>query len=232
MAKLIKRDGATEDTQVGDVPQTPGQGRRGMVIDRDTFEAKSDAQQIRERAEAQASQLLTEARDEAEAVKTKAEEEAKTILAEAKEAGLKLGREEGLEALMEATLRANADTEALQETLVPQIKTLAVAIARRVIGRELEFHPEAVVAIVKQALGDKARQRREITLRVHPDDAQMLKDSRAELLEMLSRCKEISIREDADIAPHGVIIETEAGIIDAQLETQLGVLERLLQSMP
>lgn len=231
MAKLIKREGISEDTQVGEGAQST-QGRRGVVIDRDTFEARSDAQQIRERAEAQAAQLLEQAEAESTAVRDRAHEEAKAIVATAKEEGLRTGREEGLEALMEATLRANASMASLQDTLVPQIKTLAMAIARRVIGRELEFHPEAIVEIVKQALGDKARQRREITLRVNPDDAQMLKDSRAELLEMLSRCKDISIREDAGIAPHGVIIETEAGIIDAQLETQLGVLERLLQSMP
>lgn len=231
MAKLIKRDDAGEDTLVGEGPQT-GVSRRGMVIDRDTYEAKSDAQQIRERAEAQAAQLQAEAQQKAETILAKATEEAQAIRASAHEEGLKSGREEGSGALIEATLRANGDIAALHETLVPQIKTLAMAIARRVIGRELEFHPEAVVEIVKQALGDKARQRREITLRVHPDDAQMLRDSRAELLEMISRCKEISIREDEEIAPHGVIIETEAGIIDAQLETQLGVLERLLASMP
>lgn len=231
MAKLIKREGAQEDTQVSDGPQN-ALGRRGVVIDRDTFEAKSEAQQIRERAEAQGAQFLAEAKAEAEALRDQAHKDAEKILASAKEEGLRAGREEGLQALMEATLKANTDIDTLQDTLVPQIKTLAMAIARRVIGRELEFHPEAVVEIVKQALGDKARQRREITLRVNPSDAQLLKDSRPELLEMLSRCKDIAIREDADIAPHGVIIETEAGIIDAQLETQLGVLERLLTSMP
>jgi type III secretion protein L len=231
MAKLIKRDDAGEETQVGEGPQS-GLGRRGPVIDRDTFEAKSDAQQIRERAEAQAAQLQAETQEEAAKIVSQAHEEAQAIKATAYEEGLRAGREEGSQALIEATLRANSDIAALQDTLVPQIKTLAMAIARRVIGRELEFHPEAVVEIVKQALGDKARQRREITLRVHPDDAQMLRDSRADLLDMLSRCKEISIREDEEIAPHGVIIETEAGIIDAQLETQLGVLERLLASMP
>ena len=231
MAKLIKREGGTDETQEGEGPQT-APGRRGVVIDRDTFEAKSEAQQIRERAEAQAAQLVADAEAQAQTIVDEAQQRAKTIAEEAHQEGLRAGREEGVQALMEATLKANADIEALQESLTPQIKTLAMAIARRIIGRELEFHPEAVVEIVKQALGDKARQRREITLRCNPDDVQLLKDSRGELLDMLSRCKDISIREDPEIAPHGVIIETEAGIIDAQLETQLNVLERLLQSMP
>lgn len=231
MAKLIKRDGMADETQVTEGPQGAS-ARRGMVIDKDTFEAKNDAQNIRERAQAHAEKIVAEAQAEAASILEAARAEASVAQERAHTDGLQQGREEGLQALMEATLRANQDIETLHNTLVPQIKTLAMAIARRVIGRELEFHPEAIVDIVKQALGDKARQRREITLRVNPQDAQLLKDSRGELLEMLSRCKDISIREDAHVPPHGVIIETEAGIIDAQLETQLTALERLLAQLP
>lgn len=231
MAKLIKRDDLGEETQVTDLGHAAS-GRRGTVIDRDTYEAKSDAQQIRERAEAQAAQTLTDATNQAEAIVAEAREAAQALTEQAHADGLKAGREEGAQALVAATLEANQRGDAIEAQLVPQLKTLAMAIARRVIGRELEFHPEAIVEIVKQALGDKARQRREITLRVNPADAQMLRDSRKELLEMVSRTKDIAIREDPQVAPHGVVIETEAGIIDAQLETQLGAFERLLGAMP
>ena len=226
MAKLIKRDDLGDETQITALPQTAS-GRRGTVIDRDTYEAKSDAQQIRERAEGQASQAVAQAEQDAAAIVARAHEEAQALTAAAHEEGLRAGREEGAQALIAATLAANERGDAIEAQLVPQLKTLAMAIARR-----LEFHPEAIVEIVKQALGDKARQRREITLRVNPADAQLLRDSRGELLEMLSRSKDIAIREDAQVAPHGVIIETEAGIIDAQLETQLSAFERLLGAMP
>jgi hypothetical protein len=53
-----------------------------------------------------------------------------------------------------------------------QLKELAVSIARKVLGRELEFAPEGVVDLIKQALSEKARQRREIYLRVNPADLQ------------------------------------------------------------
>jgi type III secretion protein L len=231
MAKLIKRDGTGEDTQVTDLPQAAS-GRRGMVIDKDTFEAKSEAQQIRERAEAQAAQMIETARAEADRIMAQAHTEAESAKATAHEEGFARGQDEGARDLIEATLRVNQSTEEMEAKIVPQLKMLAMAIARRVIGRELEFHPEAIVEMVKQTLADKARQRREITLRVNPADVQILKESRAELLEMVSRTKDIVIREDSDVAPHGVIIETEAGIIDAQLETQLGAFERLLAAMP
>jgi type III secretion protein L len=118
----------------------------------------------------------------------------------------------------------------IEAQAVPQLKDLAVAIARKIIGRELEFHPEGVVDIVKQALTEKARLRREIFLRVNPEDMDLIRSSKPQLIEVLSRCKEIGLREDPDVARYGVIIETDAGMIDAQLDTQLAVFERLLKS--
>lgn len=230
MAKLIKRDGIGEETLVSEMPQAAS-GRRGAVIDRDTYEAGREAQQILQRAEAQVGERIEAANTEAEAIVARAREEAEQALQQAREEGLRAGREEGLAGLVEATLRANRQLDALEAEIVPQLKALAMGIARRVIGRELEFHPETIVEIVKQALGDKARQRREITLRVNPADAQMLRESRAELVEVLSRTKDVAIAEDAAVSPHGVIIETEAGVIDAQLETQLDALERLLEAL-
>ena len=88
-----------------------------------------------------------------------------------------------------------------------------------------------MVDIIRQALTEKARQRREIFLRVHPEDMKYVREHKAELLEVLSRAKEIGLREDPDVARHGVVIETDAGIIDAQLETQLAVFERILMNM-
>jgi flagellar biosynthesis/type III secretory pathway protein FliH len=44
----------------------------------------------------------------------------------------------------------------------------------------------------------------------------------------LSRAKEIGIREDPEIARGGVVIETDAGTIDAQIDTQLEVFEKIL----
>ena len=117
----------------------------------------------------------------------------------------------------------------IEAQAIPQLKELALTIARKILGRELEFSPEAVVDIVKQALSEKARQRREIFLRINPQDMQAIREHKADLLEVLSRAKEIGIREDPDVQRHGVIIETDAGIIDAQLETQLAVFERVLR---
>ena len=135
------------------------------------------------------------------------------------------------EELTEMIATSSRRLQMIEEQVEPQLKDLALRIARKILGRELEFHPEAVVDIVKQALSDKARQRREVYLRVNPDDLQYIREHKSELLEVLGRAKEIGLREDPGVEPHGVIIETDAGTIDAQLETQLAVFERVFKGL-
>lgn len=236
MARLIKRNtmdapDATlvDHSTVGAI--APSAARPSSIIDRDTFEARSQAQQIREKAEQQANGIREKAQSEAEQLLAAAREEAEQLKATAKEEGLQEGKAEGVAKLSEAVATASTRVEALEAELIPQLQQLALAITRKILGKELETHPDEVVSIVKQALGEKARQRREIVLRVHPDDLDIVRGSRAELLEVLNRCKEIGIREDPEVARFGVVIETDAGTIDAQLETQLAVFERAFKGM-
>lgn len=230
MAKLIKRGDIDENTAVTAMQSKP-EARHGAIIDKDTYEARSDAQQIRERASLQAQELVSQAQVQADTVLQEARAEAETKQTKAHEDGYASGQAEAVAKLNEAVLRTSLRLQELEGQLVPQLTSLAVGIARRILGKELEFHPDEVVDIARQALADKARQRREITLRIHPDDAQFIREHKASLLELLSRCKEIAIHEDPEVARHGVIIETEAGTIDAQLETQLEAFERVLQSV-
>jgi type III secretion protein L len=232
MAKLIKKGDLDENTAITSVaPSKQDAPRHGAIIDKDTYEARSEAQLIRERAQGQAAELVSQAQEQADALLAEAQEQAEALKQTAHDEGFAAGQTEGLAGLNEAVLRSSLRLQQIEKELAPQLTSLAVGIARRVLGKELEFHPEAVVEIVKQALGDKARQRREITLRIHPDDAHVIRENKPALLEMLSRCKEIAIREDADVEPHGVIIETEAGTIDAQLETQLAAFDKVLKEL-
>ena len=82
--------------------------------------------------------------------------------------------------------------------------------------------------MIKRTLHDKARQRRSLLLRVNPDDLEVVRNERHRLMDALVRASDLAIREDDDISPGGVIIETEAGTIDARLETQLDALERAM----
>lgn len=244
MAKLIKK-GSPELEHLGGDDDTASELsalRKAPIIDRNSYEARADGQQIRERAAQQAEEIRAKAQAEAEEIRTtsqaeaealleQARSEAETLKSEAHAQGYKEGKEEGVAELTELVTRSSLRMQEIEAQIVPQLTELAISIARKVLGKELEFHPEAVVQIVKQALSEKARQRREVSLRVHPDDLQMIREHKGELLEILSRTKEIGIREDPNVARHGVVIETDAGTIDAQLETQLAAFEKVMQDI-
>jgi len=212
------------DAGLGEISDTgfaePAVRPSKKIVKRETEEARNQAASIVGRAKAEAKEIVHQAELEAVRIKEDANED-----------GLRDGREQGAQELAEVVAAASARMNQIEAQVEPQLKELAIKIARKILGRELEFHPEGVVDIVKQALSEKARQRREIYLRVHPDDLQHIRENKADLLEVLSRAKEIGIREDPEVAKGGVVIETDAGTIDAQLETQLAVFERVLMQV-
>jgi type III secretion protein L len=234
MTRLIKKNPTdTEtDTQRPSLSSPEHAVRKSPVIDKETFEARNESHAIRERAKAQAEHIVSEAEAEAKRVLLAAQEQAEQIKQEAHAQGLEEGKTEGATALAETVAQASARMAHIEAQVVPQLKDLAVAIAKRILGKELSMHPEQVVAIVRQALAEKARQRTEIFLRVHPEDLALLRTEKHALLEVLSRAKEIGLREDPNVQRYGVVIETDAGTIDAQLETQLAVFERVLKDVP
>lgn len=216
MGKVIKRDAALADgnalPRTADAPQRRSVG----IISKDKAAARTEAESIRKRALAEADEIREHAETDAQTLKEKATKE-----------GYAHGLDQAAAEISELVATTSNRLKALEAKIEPQLCTLAITIARKILGRELEFHPEAVADIVRQALAEKARQRKEISLRVHPEDLQYIRENKPALLDVLNRAKEIHIREDAEVHRHGVVIETDAGTIDAQLETQLKVFERV-----
>tara|TARA_Y100001934_G_C12191067_1_gene696432 strand:- start:85 stop:750 length:666 start_codon:yes stop_codon:yes gene_type:complete len=220
MGKVIKKGSAdvsslSVEPTVGDSPV-----RRAPIIDKNTYEARSEAKEIKERAQQEAEQLLEQARQQAQELQEQAREE-----------GYQTGRSEGVSELSEAVAEASSRLRQVETQLTSQLTQVTIAIARKILGRELQSSPEMVVKIVQNALSEKARQRQEISLRVNPEDFEVIRENKAQLLEVLSRAKEISIREDSEVERFGVVIETDAGTIDAQLDSQLAIFERVLQNL-
>ena len=220
MGKVIKKGAAEMNGLESDAPLPTTGSRRPPIIDKDTFEARSEAKEIRERAQAEAEKLIENARAEAEQIREQAREE-----------GYSSGRADGASELTETIAQAGARIRGIEDQLTSQLTDVTIAIARKILGQELESKPEAVLKIVKNALSEKARQRQEINLRVNPQDWDLIRENKSQLLEVLSRAKEIGISEDADVERYGVIIETDAGTIDAQLDSQLAVFERILENL-
>jgi flagellar assembly protein FliH len=109
-------------------------------------------------------------------------------------------------------VRAEAEDDAVK---------LAIAIARRILYRELATDPEAILGLVKAAFG-KLNARETHCLRVAPADAAAIEEHRAQLRFPLA----LEIASDAALTPGSAIFETSRGELDASVDTQLAEIDR------
>jgi len=98
---------------------------------------------------------------------------------------------------------------------------LAVAIARRVLHRELATDPEAILGLVKAAF-EKLNVRETHRLRVSSSDSATLQEFRSKLELPVS----LEILSDVSLAPGSAIFETSRGDLDASVDTQLAEIDR------
>ncbi|MBI4877585.1 MAG: hypothetical protein HY822_23385 [Acidobacteria bacterium] len=115
-----------------------------------------------------------------------------------------------------AALRARIRTETEAEVV-----RLAVAIARRVLHRELTLDPDAIQGLVKAAL--QKLQAREIQrVRLHSGQQAFVRETLSRLVP--SGALEVVV--DPGLQPGDVIFETAQGDLDASIDTQLREIER------
>ena len=83
---------------------------------------------------------------------------------------------------------------------------LSVAIARKILRRELELHPENVKEMLSETLRLAAGSTN-IVLRLHPDDVQLLRNRPEDLASSMSGCAEAAIVPDPSVERGGCIVD-------------------------
>jgi flagellar assembly protein FliH len=115
---------------------------------------------------------------------------------------------------------ASARKQARQEAEESMVK-LALAIAKRILHRELATDPEAILGLVRSAI-DRLDAREIHRLRMSPGDAQVAIDNRADM----NLPKALEIIPDPSLGPGSAIFETTRGEFDVSAHTQLEEIER------
>ena len=193
-----------------------GPNARRAIVDGDVFEAKLEAERLLGEARAEAERELQTARDEAERLRRKAELE---------------GRERGLGAVTELLVGARLAAAKARANAEGDLRALAVRIAEKILGRELAVDANAVTDVAAEALRHVGEPR-ELLLRCSPDDLAALERGKPRLIERCRNAQALGFRADDGIARGGCIIETELGVVDARLSTQLEAIERALRGEP
>jgi type III secretion protein L len=167
-----------------------------------------------------ASDLLKKAKKEALEFAKEEAKEAETI----KEIAFKEGFQEALISLNKHIIALDQELHTLRTDVQQKILPLALKAARKLVGEELKLHPDRIVDIVLTSL-KPAVQHKKIVIYVNKADLEVLETHKPKLKEIFEHLESLSIQERDDIEPGGCIIQTEAGIINAQLENQWQALE-------
>jgi len=168
----------------------------------------------------EAIEILERAKEDAERYRQETEKEAEKLKEDAKEKGFA----EGLARFNEHLLFFDKQLRLIKMDLQKQILPLALKAAKKIVGEQLEVHPETIVEIVIQTLAPVTQSHR-FTIYVNKADKEILEENKSKIKSILDQVQVLTIQERADIAPGGCIIETEGGIINATIENQWRALE-------
>lgn len=199
--------------------------------------ARAEAAKIVEDASADAARLIEEAKERALALVDESEKRANEIAEEARRLGHEQGVSDGraaaqaemdemLETMRGLVEMARAERHKIIEGAEPEIVRLSVAIAERVINTHLDVQPNAVLEMTRAAIA-RLVGRETVTVRVNPSDIELMREHRERLMSM-NDIDNLRLIEDQRVDRGGVVIDTEAGTIDAKTSTQLREVRRVL----
>ena len=202
----------------------------------DTLPSEND--HAREPDGPSAEELEAMARAQAEAAAR--EQELADALAEAYQRGFEEGRREGelgesartrnaVKAAEHALDEIRSGEQRWQGMIEENICALSIAIARQVIGRELEMNGEALAELVRHALTEFPIDQ-PVRVRVNPLDLSAITTCSGADGEPITVApgRELRWQADASIAPGGCVVEGRDRIVDGRVDTALERLYRRL----
>lgn len=210
-------------------------GRMGFIpllkIDKQE-DPRETARREAERMKAEAGRMVSEAQGQVE-----------SLTREAREQGYQAGYDQGLTEGKEA---AAAMMAAAAENLARAVEVLDQARARVMAHLEREVvalvaastdlvlmtpgavKPELIKNVVRRAI-EKAGQAERLTVRLHPEDLDLVQEFRPELAKGLSRLQHLDLEADADLGRGECLVEAPLGQVDATLDTRRRQLWQVLE---
>ena len=163
----------------------------------------------------------------AEADAARIREEAKVAFEEEKKRGYDKGIADGkmeiamqkLDLLYSSVAFMEGVEQKMADVVMKALKSFVVEVGDR----------EMVVNIVRKTLNAVIRTQRHVTLKVAPEMVGVVKERVAAFRQDYPTVETFDVIEDSRLKGSACILETEAGVADASVETQLAAIEKSLQ---
>lgn len=129
-----------------------------------------------------------------------------------------------LNSLQEALLLLQKIRKETYDCIEKEVVELALAIAKKVICREVKTDKAVVVCIAKEALA-RVEESGRIKIKMSPSDLQFINETKYQLSKLIENIDNVTFEAEESITSGGCIIETDLGEIDARIEKQLQAVE-------
>ena len=195
-------------------------------------EPQVDVSAILEEAENQAQAILADAQAQAEQLRAQAVEEGRN---EGRAAGHDEGYQAGMaevESMKQQLLQEEAELQAEFERRVDELEPMFIdtltGIYEHIFHVNFAEQKEVIFYLIQDALKN-IEGGRNMIIHVSANDYGFVSMQKKELLEGISGSDSAEIVEDVTLKPNECFIETDSGIFDCSLETQLAGLKRELR---
>jgi flagellar biosynthesis/type III secretory pathway protein FliH len=192
------------------------------VIDEATGNAEALLNDAHERARVMISDAATRADSIAEDARAKAHDEGRVAGTQAADRDMS----EMLASMRNLVDMARIERHKIIESAEPELVRLALGIAERVVHSQIALDRGVVVEMAKAAI-ERLVDRESITVRVNPADIERMREHREDMLAM-GDVKNVRIIEDQRVDRGGVMVETDAGSVDAKISTQIAEARKVL----
>ena len=163
----------------------------------------------------------------AEADAARIREEAKVAFEAEKKRGYEKGLQDGKFEIAMQKLEQVDQSVAFMESVEGKMAEVVMKALRSCV--EEIGDKEMVVNIVRKTMKAVIRTQRHVTLKVAPDMVQVVKERVAALRTDYPTVESFDVVEDARLKGPACILETEAGVADASVDTQFAAIERSLK---
>lgn len=151
--------------------------------------------------------------------------EAQTEYERRREEGFKEGQEEGKAEIAGQIMECMTQSAAYFSKVEGVMVDLVMRALRRVLGTFEQ--KEIVEQAVRHAL-ETTRNEGHVTVRVAPAQAEWLQSRVQSMLESCPKVQFLEVLPDERLAEDGCVLETEIGVVDASIQTQLRAIEKAL----
>lgn len=159
----------------------------------------------------------------AEAESARLKEAALAAYEDEKRRGFEEGLQAGLKKVVEDKLDFVYESARYMEDVEGKLADIVIKALWKCVSQVGD--KALVIEIIRKVMKAVVRNQRQITLKTAPDMVETVKSRLDEILADYPALERVDVVEDARLKGSAAIIETEAGVADASVDTQLAAIE-------